>query len=258
MCSSDLRAPGVGAYPESPRGDVVETLHGTPVADPWRWLENDVRQDARVADWVERQNRVTASYLAALPERERIRTRLTALWNFEKFTEPTRRGARYFFRRNDGLQNQSVLYVQDGLTGTPRVLLDPNTWATDGATALDADVPGPDGKHLLYAVQDGGSDWRVLRVVDVDTGAALPDEIRWVKFSSLAWAADGSGFWYARYPAPTAGAEFQSANTGHAVYFHRLGEPQSADLLVYSRPDRPELTFGFTRSDDGQIGRAHV
>ena len=239
-------------YPQSRRGEVVENLHGTPVADPWRWLENDVRQDPEVADWVARQNRLTEGYLASLPDRERIRARLTALWDFEKFTEPTRRGNRYFFRRNDGLQAQSVLYVQEGLAGTPRVLLDPNTWAADGATALDEDLPGPDGKHLLYAIQDGGSDWRVLRAVDVDTGAVLPDEIRWVKFSSLAWAADGSGFWYSRYPAPAAGAEFQSANTGHSVYFHRLGDPQSADRLVYSRPDRPELTLGFTRSDDGR------
>ena len=240
------------AYPESRRSDVVETLHGIAVADPWRWLENDVRQDRDVAGWVGRQNTLTDGYLAALPDRERIRTRLTALWDFEKFSEPTRRGTRYFFRRNDGLQSQAVLYVQEGLTGAPRVLLDPNTWAADGATALDADLPSPDGKRLLYSVQDGGSDWRVLRVVDVDTGAALTDEIRWVKFSNLAWAADGSGFWYSRYPVPAAGAEFQSANTGHSVYFHRLGEPQSADRLVYSRPDRPELTLGFTRSDDGR------
>ncbi len=239
-------------YPESRRTELVETLHGTPVADPWRWLENDVRQDPEVADWVARQSRLTEGYLAALPERERIRKRLTTLWDFEKFTEPTRRGSRYFFRRNDGLQSQSVLYVQQGLDGTPRPLIDPNTWSADGATALDADLPGPDGKHLLYSVQDGGSDWRVLRVLDADTGAALPEEIRWVKFSSLAWAADGSGFWYSRYPEPAAGEEFQSTNTGHSVYFHRLGEPQSADRLVYSRPDRPELGFGFMRSDDGR------
>ena len=240
------------AYPPSPRAEVVDTIAGQQVADPWRWLENDVRQDARVKAWVDAQNQLTSAYLAGLPRREAIEARMKELWNFERFSVPVKEGGRYFFQRNSGLQNQSVLFVQDRLDGQPRQLLDPNTWAADGATALAEWRPSPDGKRLVYAIQDGGSDWRTVRVLDVDTGQNIGDELKWVKFSGFSWAKDGSGFYYSRFPEPAAGQEFQSLNTNQAVYFHRLGTPQSADRLVWSTPDRPRLGHGAQVSDDGR------
>lgn len=242
----------VPTYPASPREAVTETLFGEVVEDPWRWLEADVRQDRRVADWVAAQNEATDAYLATLPGRDAIAERLRTLWNFERFGLPVAKGGRYFMTRNSGLQNQAPLLVQDGLTGTPRVLIDPNSWASDGATALDAWIPSEDGRRLIYSVQDGGSDWRTVRVLDVDSGRTLADEVRWVKFSGLAWAHDGSGFYYSRFPEPGSGAEFQSLNTNQAVYFHRIGDPQSADRLVYATPDRPTLGHTAEVSDDGR------
>lgn len=240
------------AYPSSPTVDAADTIAGQRVADPWRWLENDVRQDAQVRAWVEAQNRLTMGYLAALPQRAAIEARLKQLWNFERFGVPVTEGGRYFFLRNSGLQNQAVLFVQDGLGGTPRMLIDPNSWAADGATALAEWQPSPDGRRLAYAIQDGGSDWRTVRVLDVDTGQNVGDELKWVKFSGLSWARDGSGFYYSRFPQPEPGQEFQSLNTNQSVWFHRLGTPQSADQLVWATPDRPKLGHGAQVSDDGR------
>jgi len=240
-------------YPQARREDVVDTYHGVEVADPYRWLEADVRESTEVADWVAEQNSVTDAYLSALPAREYFARRLAALWNYERFGLPERAGERYFFSRNDGLQNQSVLYVQDGLDGEPRVLIDPNTWADDGTVSLAQWVPSPDGRHLAYGIQDGGSDWRTWRVLDVESGEVLADELNWLKFTSAAWAKDGSGFYYSRYPAPEEGDEFQSLNLNQKVYFHTLGQAQADDRLVYQRPDQPEWGFGAEVSDDGNF-----
>ena len=239
-------------YPTSARTTLLETHFGMAIDDPYRWLENDVRQDAAVKAWVDGQNAVTDAYLADLPRRDAIKARLTTLWNFERHGVPRKKGSRYFFMRNSGLQNQAPLYVQDGLTGEPRLLIDPNDWAKDGATALDAWVPSEDGRLLVYSVQDGGSDWRVVHLLDVATGTTLGDELKWVKFSGLAWAKDGSGFYYSRFPEPKAGAEFQSLNTNQAVYFHRIGDAQAADRLVHATPERPTLGHGAELSDDGR------
>jgi prolyl oligopeptidase len=240
------------AYPETARGDVVEEQFGERIADPYRWLETDVRQDPRVRDWVTAQNRVTQSFLALLPHRAAFRARMTEMYDYERFELPEKAGNRYFYTRNDGLQNQAVLYVREGLNGAPRALIDPNTWSQDGATALASWDPSEDGRHLLYAVQDGGTDWRTLRVLDVATGRPMQDEVRWVKFSSLDWAKDGSGFYYSRFPEPEAAAQFQSTNENHSVYFHRLGTPQSEDRLVYATPDRPRLSHNGEVSEDGR------
>jgi prolyl oligopeptidase len=239
-------------YPESERGNVVETQFGVPVADPYRWLENDVRTDGKVAEWVARQNAVTGAYLATLPARETFETRLRTLYDYERFGVPRKAGNRYFYSRNSGLQNQAVLFVRDGLSGAPRMLIDPNTWAQDGATALAEWEPSEDGRYLVYGVQDGGTDWRTVRVLDVASGRVLPDEIKWVKFSGMEWAKDGSGFYYSRFPEPQAAQQFQSLNENQAIYFHRIGTPQSADRLVFARPDRPKLSNGGTVSDDGR------
>lgn len=240
------------AYPDTARGDTVDPQFGVDVADPYRWLEDDVRVNPEVAAWVAAQNQVTDAYLDTLPGREAFKARMTELYNYERFGLPTKAGTRYFYSRNDGLQPQSVLYVREGLKGEGRVLIDPNLWAKDGATALAEWEPSDDGKRLLYSVQDGGTDWRIVRVKDVATGQDLPDEVRWVKFSSLDWAKDGSGFFYSRFPEPEAGEAFQSLNENHAVYFHRLGTPQSDDVLIHATPDKPKLNNSAVVTDDGQ------
>ncbi|MGF1549738.1 MAG: prolyl oligopeptidase family protein [Sphingomonadaceae bacterium] len=240
------------AYPETERVDVVEQRFGVAVADPYRWLEDDVRENPKVRDWVTRQNAVTDAYLETLPARDHFRTRLTRLFDYERYGIPDKEGGRYFYTHNSGLQNQSPLYVRETPEGSARLLIDPNQWSEDDATALAQWEPSVDGTRLAYAVQEGGSDWRTIRVLDVDSGAPLADEVEWVKFSALDWAADGSGFFYSRFPEPEQGAAFQSLNENHAVYFHRLGTPQSADRLVYATPERPELNHFAQVSDDGE------
>ena len=240
------------AYPDTARGDTVDPQFGVDVADPYRWLEDDVRINPEVAAWVEAQNKVTDAYLDTLPGRDAFKARMTELYNYERFGLPTKAGTRYFYSRNDGLQPQSVLYVREGLKGEGRVLIDPNLWAKDGATALAEWEPSDDGKRLLYSVQDGGTDWRIVRVKDVATGQDLPDEVRWVKFSSLDWTKDGSGFFYSRFPEPEEGEAFQSLNENHAVYFHRLGTPQSEDVLIHATPDKPKLNNSAVVTDDGK------
>jgi prolyl oligopeptidase len=244
-------APAI-VYPETQRGDLVETQFGEAVADPYRWLENDVRQDPAVRAWVTAQNAVTESFLATLPGRAAFRQRMTQIYNFERFGIPEKRGNRYFYTRNSGLQNQSVLYFRQGADGAPAMLIDPNTWSQDGATALAEWEPSEDGRRIVYTVQEGGTDWRVVHVLDVDSRQVLSDELRWVKFSGLAWAQDGSGFYYSRFPEPEAARQFQSTNESQAVYFHRIGTPQAQDRLVFSQPDRPNLSNTAEVSDDGR------
>jgi prolyl oligopeptidase len=238
-------------YPPTATVPQVDVQHGIKVADPYRWLEGDVRTETRVADWVAAQNKVTDAYLATLPGRDAIKTRLTALWNYERFGVPRLRGATQFYTRNSGLQNQAVLYVQQGDTPA-RPLIDPNPWAKDGATALAEWQPSEDGKYVAYAVQDGGTDWRTIKVRDVATGQDLPDVVEWAKYSNTAWAGDGSGFYYSRFEAPAPGEKFQSLTTNQHLMFHRLGTPQSADTLVYATPDRPKLGHVAHVSDDGR------
>jgi len=240
------------AYPQTQRGSVSDSKFGVTVPDPYRWLEQDVRTTPEVKAWVDAENQATAKVLDTLPQRDAIRDRLTKLWNFEKYGVPVKEGGRTFYLHNSGLQNQFVLYVQDTPDAAARVLLDPNGWSQDGATALAEWSPSHDGKHLAYAVQDGGTDWRTVKVLDVAGGKVEPDEIRWVKFSDLAWNGDGSGFFYARYAAPAQGAEFQSTNLDQTVYFHRLGTPQETDRKVYATPDKPNLVHSIETTDDGR------
>ncbi len=245
--AQDMTAP---KYPETRKGDVVETIFGEEIADPYRWLEDDVRNSQEVADWVERQNDVTDRYLEALPAREWFATRIGELYDYERFSVPVERGGRYFYTGNSGLQNQSPLYVRDGLEGEPRLLIDPNQWADDGATALAGWMPSPDGSKLLYSVQDGGTDWRILRVMDVTTGEQIGGEIRWAKFTGLAWAGE-EGFLYSRFPEPEEGEDFQALNMNQAVYYHALGTEQSTDKLVFATPDFPERNHTAQTTSDG-------
>ncbi|MUG91896.1 prolyl oligopeptidase family serine peptidase [Scytonema sp. UIC 10036] len=239
-------------YPETKRVDVVEQHFGQAIADPYRWLENDVRNDQEVAAWVESQNKVTNAHLNTLPGREIFKDRLKQLYNYERFTLPVKKGGRYFYLHNSGLQNQRVLYVRDSVDGAGRVLIDPNSWAEDGATALAEWSVSDDGKRVAYAVQDGGTDWRTIRVLDVDTGKVLDDEVKWARFTSIAWTQDGSGFFYSRYPEPEEGTESQASVDNHAVYFHALGTPQANDRLVYDTPDHPAMLHNLSITEDGR------
>ncbi len=241
------------AYPVTEKVDTVEEQFGVKVQDPYRWLENDVRVDPKVAAWVEAQNKVTDAYLETLPGRAALAQRMRALYDFARTGVPREAGGRYFFTRNSGLQNQSVLYVKDSKDAAERVLIDPNAWAKDGATALDAWVPSEDGTKLIYSIQDGGSDWRTVKVLDVATGKVLEDEVKWVKFSGLDWDKAGKGFYYSRFPEPDKAGEFQSLNTNQEIRYHALGTPQSADPLIYATPDEPKLNHVAEVSDDGSF-----
>ncbi|MCE9532231.1 MAG: prolyl oligopeptidase family serine peptidase, partial [Planctomycetes bacterium] len=239
-------------YPTTKRIEQFDTYHGVKVADPYRWLEDDVRKSEEVKAWVEAENKVTNAFLQAIPQREGIQKRLTELWNYEKFTAPSKIGGRYFYRKNDGLQNQSVLYVMDKLDGEPRVLIDPNTWSKDGTIALGSTAVSPDGKYLAHGVSEAGSDWETWRVLDVATGKPMADELKWVKFSGASWSADGRGFFYSRYPEPKKDEQFTSLNKNQQLMYHRIGTPQSDDVLVYKRPDQPDWGFSSTATDDGR------
>jgi prolyl oligopeptidase len=238
-------------YPETRRVTQVDEQFGVKVADPYRWLENDVRTDAEVAKWVADENALTNAYLATLPGRDIFAARLKTLLDYERFGVPVKKGGHYFYTHNSGLQNQAVLYARDSVDGAGRVLIDPNGWSKDGATALAEWSPSEDGKKLAYAVQDGGTDWRTVKVLDVATGA-VSDTIEWVKFSGLAWAKDGSGFYYSRFAAPAAGAKFQALNENQQIYFHKLGTAQAADPLIYATPESPKLGHTAQVTDDGK------
>jgi prolyl oligopeptidase len=223
-------------YPETRTVGHVDVYHGTEVADPYRWLEDET--SAETAAWVEAQNKVTFAYLEQIPFRKALFERLQRLYDHERYSAPSRKGEYFFFRKNDGLQNQSVLYIQKGLDGTPEVLLDPNTWSEDGTVILRAFVPSKDARLAVYGVSRGGSDWQEYRVLDLETRQTLPDRIEWVKVSGVAW--HGQGFYYSRYPQPEKGRELSSANEHHRVYYHRIGTPQSEDRLVYEDPKAPQ------------------
>ena len=239
------------SYPAAPRGTQVDVYHGVSVADPYRWLE-DVDAPATKA-WVEAQNRLTDSFLASIPQRTAIHNRLTALWNYARYSAPFKENGRYFYFQNTGLQNQSVLFVQDGRESPPRVLLDPNVLSSDGTVALGNVAASDDARYLAYSLSTSGSDWQEIHVRDVTTGRDVPDVVKWVKFSGISWTHDNRGFFYSRFDEPTSGNMMINANKNHKLYYHRVGQPQSRDELVYDRPDQPDWLFFGTVSDDGQF-----
>ena len=239
-------------YPETTQIDHVDEMHRVKVADPYRWLEDDVRQSKRVADWVTAENQVTSSYLASLPQRDAIKKRLTDLWNYEKFSAPFKAGGRYFYFKNNGLQNQSVLYKLESLNAEPVVFIDPNTWSKDGTVALGATSFSDDGRYVAYSVAEAGSDWNTWRIIEVETGRLLADELKWVKFSGASWTADSKGFFYGRFDEPAAGEAFQKTNLNQQVFYHRVGTSQSDDVLVYKRPDEPTWGFQNQVTEDGR------
>ena len=237
-------------YPQPRKGDVVDDYFGTKVADPYRWMED--LDSPEVKSWVEAENAVTFKYLEALPLRAHFQKRITELWNYPKVSAPYYEGGRWFYTRNSGLQRQSVVYARPSLTAPETVVLDPNQLSPDGSIAMSGFVPAPDGKHFAYGQSEGGSDWSTYYVRELPGGTQLPDTIRWVKFSGLAWTKDGKGFFYGRYPEPPAGKALQVAVRDKRIYYHVVGTPQSADRLIYERPDEPTL---FINGDVDETGR---
>ena len=249
-CAAEHRhCGGRFVYPEARKSDVVDDYHGTQVADPYRWMEH--LDSPEVKAWIEAENWITFTYLEQIPQRAQIKARLTRLWDYEKFGLPTKRGGRYFFSHNTGLQNQNVLLVADALDAEPRLLLNPNELSPDGTIALRGTAITDDGKLMAYGLAEAGSDWVEYRVRDVDTGQDLSDHLKWIKFSGVAWKKDGSGFYYSRFDEPT-GAALQDVNYYNKLFYHRLGSTQAEDQLVYHRPDEKEWGFAPQVTDDGR------
>ena len=252
LSTSAFAADGKIKYSETRRVDHVDEYHGVKVPDPYRWLEDDVRENKDVAVWVEAKNKEAFGYLKTIPEREPIRKRLNELWNYEKFGTPFKAGGRYYYYHNSGLQNQSVLFTQDSLEDEAKVFMDPNSWSKDGTVALSGTQFSEDGRYVAYGVQEAGSDWRKWKVRDIASGKDLNDELNWVKFNSPDWTKDGKGFFYARYPEPSDDAEFQALNLNMKVYYHRVGTSQDLDVLVYENPAEPSWGYQAEVTEDGR------
>ena len=237
-------------YPETRKVEQTDDYHGTKISDPFRWLEDD--NSAETKAWVEAQNKVTFAYLNEIPERAKIKARLTELWNYERFSAPFEQGGKYFYTKNDGLQNQSVWYVAESVNDKGRVLLDPNRLSTDGTVALNGLSISDDGKLLAYGLSSSGSDWVEWRFREVDTGKDLTDALKDIKFSGASFSKDGKGVFYSRFPATDEKAKLTSLNYNQKIYYHKLGTPQSEDVLVYERADDKEMSVGGSVSEDGK------
>ena len=236
-------------YPQAVKDGTVDEYFGVKVSDPYRWLENDT--SAQTAAWVEAENKVTGEYLARIPFRQKLQQRLTELANYEKIGAPRKRHGKWYFYKNDGLQNQYVLYQMDSLGAEPRVFLDPNTLSSDGTVALKGTYFSHDGKYCAYSISRSGSDWEEFDVIDMKTGKLTGDHIDWAKFSGAAW--HGDGFYYSAYDRPTEGKEFSNVNAGHKIYYHRMGTPQSADILFYQNPSKPKCFYEVSVNEEETI-----
>ncbi|WP_392535822.1 prolyl oligopeptidase family protein [Nostoc sp. C117] len=237
------------SYPPSNKINQVDNYHSTLVADPYRWLEDPDSEQTRT--WIEAQNQVTFGYLSEIPSREKIKQRLTKLWDYEKYSIPFKEGEQYFYFKNDGLQNQSVLYTLKSLDDEPRVLLDPNKLSEDGTVALSGLSISEDGKLLAYGLSASGSDWQEWKVRDVETGEDLQDLLKWIKFSGASWTHDRQGFFYSRYDEPNEKTRLEDVNYYQKLYYHQVGKPQSEDILIYHRPDQKEWGFSGDVTEDG-------
>jgi prolyl oligopeptidase len=233
-------------YPVTKKVEQVDDYFGTKVADPYRWLEDETSAETKA--WVDDQNRVTFAYLDKIPYREKLKARLTELYNYPRISAPFRRGDTYFFTKNDGLQNQSVFYIQKGVNGKAEVFLDPNKFSADGTSTLSTFSLSKDGKYVAYGISQGGSDWVTLSVMEVDSRNKLADEVKWMKASGVAW--QGDGFYYSRYPEPEKGKELSGKNEFQTVYFHKVGTPQSADVLIYEDKDNPQRFQNVDTTED--------
>lgn len=248
MAATTLMAQNI-QYPKAVKDGTTDTYFGTVVADPYRWLENDT--SAQTTAWVEAENQVTNTYLAKIPFRQKLLNRLTELANYEKLSAPRKRHGKWYFFKNDGLQNQSVMYVMDELGGTPRVFLDPNTLSTDGTVALQGVYFSHNGRWAAYSISRSGSDWQEFYVIDLKTGQLTNDHIEWAKFSSAEWC--GDGFYYSAYDAPEKGKEFSNVNETHKIYYHKIGTPQSQDVLFYQNPARPKCFYEVSVNEEETV-----
>ena len=236
-------------YPEAKKVTQVDNYHGTKVADPYRWLEDP--DSAETKSWVKAQNDLTFNYLRKIPQREQIRNRLLKLWNYERYSAPFKQGSRYFYYKNDGLQNQSVLYTASSATDKGKVLLDPNSFSKDGTTSMAGLAISDDGNHLAYGISKGGSDWREWHFVNIKTGRKLSDVLTNIKFSGMSWTKDGKGVFYSRYPKPNEKTKLEDANFSQKLYYHKIGTKQSSDKLIYERPDDKRMSIGGFVTEDG-------
>ncbi len=241
---------GQRRYPETRKAAVQDNYFGTTIADPYRWLEDDNSEETK--NWVTSQNQVTNEYLAQIPLREKVRARLSVMWNYPKYGSPRQEGDYYYFTKNDGLQNQSVWYRQKGLTGTPEVFLDPNGFSKDGTIALAGISFSKNARYATYLISGSGSDWQEAIIRDLRSNQQVDDTIRWIKFSGLSWQGD-EGFYYSRYPEPDASSKLSKQNQFHKVYFHRIGTSQQADVLVYEDKDHPLRNVGAELTEDGRF-----
>jgi prolyl oligopeptidase len=238
------------SYPVAHKGDVVDHYGGTKVPDPYRWME--ALDSKEVADWVAASNAVTEPYLATLPLRAHFNERLTELWNYPRVSVPVVKGEKLFYSRNTGLQRQSPVFVRSSPTAPPALVIDPNVISEDGSVSLSQWMPSPDATLLAYGLAEGGADWNTVRVRDIASGKDLPDEVRWMRFSGIAWTNDNKGFFYSRYPEPPKNKALEAALSGHALYYHRVGTPQSEDTLVYERKDLPTWVINGEVTEDGR------
>jgi len=243
-------------YPDTRTEDITDIYHGVEVKDPYRWLEDDRSEET--AAWVKAQNAVTREYLDAVPQRDTIHSRLTELWNYERYGLPSKKGNRYFYTRNNGLQNQSVLYTTQNLAKAGKILLDPNTLSEDGTVALKSTSISNDGQLMAYGISRAGSDWIEWKIRNIETGKDLPDLLKWTKFTGASWASDNSGFYYGRFDQPKKGDEFTATNEYKKIYFHKLGDSQDKDTLIYKRDDKPKWGLGAFVTDDGSYVMINV
>ena len=241
-------------YPKTRKIDHVDTYHGKSVPDPYRWLEDD--NSAETAKWVEEQNKVTLGYLDQIPYRTKLKQRLEQLYNYPKIGAPSRKGEYYIFSKNDGLQNQSVLYIQKGLDGKPEVLIDPNKWSEDGTVRLGAFALSKDAKYAVVGISRSGSDWQEYQVMEVATRKMLPDLIKWVKVSGASWS--GNGFFYSRYPEPEKGRELSTKNENHQVWYHKVGTSQAEDSLIYEDKANPQRFHGVSTTEDERFAILNI
>ena len=249
LCMACTSKPYEITYPETKRVHQKDMYFGTEVSDPYRWLENDTAKD--VMEWVDKQNEVTFNYLKQIPYREKIEKRLSTIFNYERYSSPFRVGSFYIYSKNDGLQNQSVYYIQEGLNGKPEVLLDPNTLSTDGTVSAQLLSESSDNKYIGVNIQRSGSDWSQFKVMDIKTKTFIKDSIEWVKFSGMNWYKDG--FFYSSYGVPIKGKEYSNKNEFHKVYYHKLGTPQSTDILIHENKQHPQRNFYADLSEDGRF-----
>ena len=243
---NELKKPSMLPYPETKIVIQTDNYHGNNINDPYRWLENDTASD--VIDWVKEENNITQNYLGQIPYRTQIKNRLTEIWDFPKYSSPFKEGDWYYFFKNEGLQNQSILYRQKGLSGEPEVFLDPNQLSEDGTASLGSFTFSKDHKYCAVGVAQSGSDWNEIFVMDVSSKQKLTDKIEWVKFSGATWK--GNGFYYSRYDAPAKGKAFSNANEFMKIYYHKIGTPQSADELVYEDKKHPLRYFNAGITED--------